>query len=309
MMKFRKETDGFCGSFSPLKEETKAAIIVMNDDGPEDFLSKVGIKWLNKIGVSAMAAGPEKEAKGLHSWPLEEVEQAVSWLKESGYEKIGICGLSAGSNMALSAAARIPDITLTIAMTPMDWVYWGYYHGKLDGASEWPAERESSLTWRGEPLPFVPAPYHHPDYWKQIRTESKQRGDMVAGLDFHEYAEKKHPMTEAERIPVENIRGYLLLAGAEDDVLWNTSRAIRRMQKRLDETEGACKYEILLYEHCSHFIFPQSMLDLILPKFAADLVLPHIFRETKGYVKECRRSRVDLDKHIKEMIRKWRNAM
>ena len=303
---FHAETDGFCGAFSQTYDDERAAIIIMNDDGPEDFLSKVGMKWLNRGGVSAMAVGSEKGSKGLHSWPLEEVEQAVSWLKESGYEKVGICGLSAGSNMALSAAARIPGITLTIAMTPMDWVYWGYHHGKKDGASEWPAEGESSLTWRGEALPYIPAPYHHPDYWREIREESKQLGDMVAGLDFHELAEEKHPMTEAERIPVENIKGYLLLAGAEDDVLWNTCRAIRRMQRRLEEAENSCKWETLIYEHCSHFIFPESMLDLILPKFAADLVLPRIFRETKGYVKECRRSRVDLDEHIQRMIREWR---
>ena len=303
---FHAETDGFCGAFSQTSGDGRAAIIIMNDDGPEDFLLKIGMKWLNKIGVSGVAVGPEKDAKGLHSWPLEEAEQAVSWLKKSGYEKIGICGLSAGSNMALSAAARIPDITLTIAMTPVDWVYWGYYHGKKDNASEWPAEGESSLTWRGEALPCIPAPWHHPDYYLKIKEESKRRGDMVAGLDFHELAEEKHPMTEAERIPVENIQGYLLLAGAEDDVLWNTCRAIQRMRKRLEEAGSGCKYEVLLYEHCSHFIFPQSMLDLIMPKFAADLVLPHIFKETKGYVKECRKSRIDLDEHIQRMIREWR---
>ena len=302
---FRTESDGFCGSFSQIAADEKAVVIIMNDDGPEDFLSKIGMKWLNKIGVSSMALGPSKEEKGLHSWPLEEAELAVSWLKKEGYKKIGICGLSAGSNMALSAAARISDITLTIAMTPMDWVYWGYFHDGLDGASERPAEGESSLSWRGKPLPYVPAPWNHPDYWKQIKSEAKRRKDMVAALNFHALAEEKHPMKETERIPVEKISGRLLLAGAEDDVLWDTCGAIQRMRKRLEESADSCMYEILTYAHCSHFIFPESMLDLILPRFAADLILPHVFRETKGYIKECRESRIDLDQHIQKTIHEW----
>lgn len=306
LLKYQTEPDGFCAVFSQIPEDGRAAIIIMNDDGPEDFLSKIGLKWLNKLGVSAMAVGPEKEQKGLHSWPLEEVEQAVRFLKNKGYDRIGICGLSAGSNMALSAAARIPDITLTIAMTPMDWVYWGTFKDKLDGASERPADGESVYTWRGEPLPYMPPPWKHPDYWKKIKEESRRRGDMIAGLDFHNRAEENHPLTEDIMIPVENIQGRLLLAGAEDDIIWDTCRGIRRMQRRLEERGSHCQYEVLFYEHCSHFIFPESLLDLILPKFVADFLLPRIFRETKGYVKECRKSRADLDKHIQSMILEWR---
>ena len=95
----------------------------MNDDGPDDFLSGIGMKWLNRMRLAAMAVGPEKSMNGLHDWPLENVENAVRYLEKAGYKKIGVCGMSAGGSMALSAAARIPEITLTIAMTPMDWVY------------------------------------------------------------------------------------------------------------------------------------------------------------------------------------------
>ncbi len=49
------------------------------------------------------------------------------------------------------------------------------------------------------------------------------------------------------------------------------------------------------------------MMKLLLPDFAVDLILPRIFSETKGYVKECRRSRIDLDEHIQATIREWIN--
>lgn len=304
-IRFTEKNNGFCGLFSETPGKREAAIILMNDDGPDVFLSKVGLKWLNGMGLAAMAVGPEKSMKGLRSWPLECVENAVRHLEGAGYKRIGICGMSAGSNMALSAAARIPDITLTIAMTPMDWVYWGYCHDGKDGASERPAEGEASLTWRGGPLPCMPPPWSHPDYWDQIRKESKRRGDRIAGLDFHHRAEEKHPLTEEILIPIERIRGKLLLAGAEDDVVWDTGQAIRRMQKRLEERGSGCRCEALIYPHCSHFIFPESLLRLILPGFVTDRLLPVVFKETRGYVKECRESRIDLDRHIREMIREW----
>ena len=283
----------------------EAAVILVNDDGPDGLLSRAGMKWLNGMGLAAMAVGPEKHMKGLHSWPLESVERAARHLKGAGYKRIGICGASAGSNMALSAAARIPDITLTIALTPMDWVYWGYFHDGADGASERPAEGESSLTWRGRALPCMPPPWPHPDYWNRVKEESRRRRDRIAGLDFHRLAEAKNPLTEEIMIPVERIRGQLLFAGAEDDAVWDTARAIRRMQKRLEARGSGCRCEALIYPHCSHFIFPESLLRLILPGFVADWILPVVFKETRGYIKECRESRIDLDRRIRKMICDW----
>ncbi len=36
------------------------------------------------MGVSAMGIGPEKEMRGVHSWPLENVENAVRVLQTQG---------------------------------------------------------------------------------------------------------------------------------------------------------------------------------------------------------------------------------
>lgn len=305
MIRFNEQGDGFCGLLSQIPNDNSKIIIVAEDQVPDSFLVKAFMKWLNKLGVSSMGIGPEKSMKGLYNWPLENVENAVRYLKNAGYKRIGICGISSGSNMALSAAARIPDITLTIALTPMDWVYWGYLHDKLDGATERPAEGKSAYSWRGEPVPYMHAPWNHPDYCHKIKEEAKQRGDLVAGLDFHHLAEEKQPLTEEVMIPIEKIQGILLLAGAEDDVVWDTCRGIQRMQKRLDEKEHGCQCKVLVYQHCSHFIFPESLARQIVPSFAVDFILPRAFKETKEYVKECRESRRDLDDHIQKIIRDW----
>ena len=105
---FTVEKDGFCGLFSPIAENRNAAVIILEDGPPDSYLVKAALKWLNRSGVSAMGVGPEKSMKGVHNWPLENIETAVRFLRSQGYDRVGVIGSSFGSNMALSAAARIP---------------------------------------------------------------------------------------------------------------------------------------------------------------------------------------------------------
>lgn len=172
---------------------------------------------------------------GHHNYPLERVETAISWLKANGNRKTGIAGASTTGTLALTAAAMFPDITLTIAMTPSDFVWQGFLQGKRDGCKEWPVEGESLFSYRGKPLPCMPFCYQHPDYWHCIAAESKRAGDMVNSRKLFDDSETAHPIEPEEYIPVENIRGKLLLIGAEDDALWDTAKYIRRMEKRLAE--------------------------------------------------------------------------
>lgn len=58
---------------------------------------------------------------------------------------------------------------------------------------------------------------------------------MVNSRKLFDDSETAHPIEPEEYIPVENIRGKLLLIGAEDDALWDTAKYIRRMEKRLAE--------------------------------------------------------------------------
>lgn len=42
-----------------------------------------------------------------------------------------------------------------------------------------------------------------------------------------------------------------------------------------------------------------------IPAFIYDLLLPLIFKETKGYVRECRGIRSNFDAHIRATVREW----
>jgi len=292
-----EEKDGFYGFFKPVN--SNAAIILCAEKG---LITKAWTKWLNKMEVSVLSVTPNKEINGCHNWPLEHIESAVKFLKEKGYTKIGICGISIGTIIALSAASVLEDITLTIALTPMDYVLWGYVK---DGSKEKPVIGESLLTWRNNPLPYVPPPCADPEYWQMIEKESKRRGDMIASKELFDAAEEKHSIEESEWIKVENIRGRLFMAGSEDDVLWNTCRGIKRMKERLEKSNSDCIVEAPIYKHCTHFIFPEGMIKCILPIGIFNFLLPKIFKEAKGYVKECQESRIDIDNRISAMIKEW----
>ena len=105
-------------------------------------------------------------------------------------------------------------------------------------------------------------------------------------------------------IRVENIKGRLLLIGASDDVLWDTVKYICRMEERLKNRTHECKVEIAVYEHGTHFIFPESMLRMILPVFS-EAFIKMAFQAARKYPEECKETRMDVDRKIRKVITEW----
>ena len=189
-------------------------------------------------------------------------------------------------------------------MTPSDFVWQGFMQGKKDGCKEWPVEGESLFSYAGKPLPYMPFCYQHPDYWHCIAAESKRTGDMVNSRKLFDDSEAAHPIEPEEYIPVENIRGKLLLIGAEDDALWDTAKYIRRMEKRLAEKPHECEVETAVYAHGTHFVFPEGMLKIMLP-MGAGLFVRLAFQAAKQFPEACRQTRQDIDRRVSAAIHTW----
>ena len=139
---FDVKTGGFYGAYWKNKKETNCTIIAMLGDDSEDYMAKSCVKWLMGKGVNVLTMSPGKKNYSHHNYPLERIEKAINWLKKSGNDKIGIAGASTTGTLALTAASYFPDITLTIAMTPSDFIWQGFEQGKKDGCGEWPVEGE-----------------------------------------------------------------------------------------------------------------------------------------------------------------------
>jgi len=249
---------------------------------------------------------PGKKDYSHHNYPLERIELAIKWLKNNGTKKIGIAGASTTGTLALTAASYFSDITLTIAMTPSDFIWQGFAQGKKDGCSEWPIEGESLFTYRGKPLPYMPFCYKHPDYWNIMRAESKRTGDMTNSRKIFDDSEAVSPITEDEFIKVENIKGKLFMIAAEDDSLWDAAKYIRRAEKRLSEKPHSCEVESIVYKHGTHFVFPDSLLKTIFP-VGAGLLLKLMFKAAKEYPKECKQTRIDIERRMIKVIEAWKN--
>ena len=304
---FEPDTDGFYGAYWKCPATTDCAVIAMIGDDPEDYLAKKMVKWLHGLEVNVMSMSPAKKDYGHHNYPLERIENAIKKLKSLGNKKICIVGASTTGTLALTAASYFSDITLTIGLTPSDFVWQGFMQGKKDGCKEWPIEGESLFTYKGKPLPYMPFVYKHPQYWQVIASESKRTGDMINSLKLFEDSEKAHPITEDEFIKVENITGKLLLIGGEDDVLWNTAKYIRRMEKRLAEKPHSCEVEAAVYPHATHYVFPESLLKKMFP-IGSGLFLKTAFKAAKEYPEECKQARIDIERRVVSSIKEWKNS-
>ena len=299
------ETQGFYGAYWKCEGDSHCALIAMLGDDPEDYLARSSVKWLMKLGINVLTMSPGKKDYGHHNYPLERIEKAIAWLKAKGNRKIGIAGASTTGTLALTAAAYFPELTLTIAMTPSDFIWQGFQQGKRDGCQEWPIEGESLFAYRGKPLPYMPFCCDHPQYWQMIAKESKETGNMIASRRLFDESEAAHPIQEEEFIPVEKIHGKVLLIGAEDDALWDTARYIRRMEKRLQGNPHDSDVEVALYAHGTHFVFPEGMMKTMLP-VGSGLFVRMSFSAAKRFPKECKQTRLDIDRRITNTIRAWK---
>lgn len=302
---FTAETDGFHGTWYPCEKDTDTGMIIMLGDSSDDTLAKCGAKWMHLRGCHAMAMSPGRKDYGHHSYPLERFVKAISFMKENGCKKIGIVGASTTGMLALVAASYFDEISLTIAVSPSDFIMEGFYRDGKDGMSERPGDDESSISYQGKDLPYLPYAYRHPEYWKMIQKESKESHNMVASRQMFDESEKRHPLKEEEKIKVERIKGKIICIGAQDDVLWDTCKYIRRMEERLNDREHDSDFEAWIYEHGTHFAFPESLLKMMLP-IGSSLLVSLMFIDGRKHKKECRQTRIDIDDRLKKAIDEWR---
>ena len=134
------EKDGYNGVYWPNPNGSKYCMIAMLGDDTKDMMAKGGVKWLQKKGLNVLTMSPAPKDYGHHNYPLERFEKALAFLKTMGNEKIGIMGASTTGMLALVAASCFSEITLTIAISPSDFVMEGFYQDGKDGAHERPGD-------------------------------------------------------------------------------------------------------------------------------------------------------------------------
>lgn len=175
---------------------------------------------------------------------VAQLERAREWLArqpEVDASRIVVYGVSKGAEYALIAAARMPWIRGVVAVVPSDvvWEAWG------PDVPE--ADKRSSFSYRGQPLPFVP--------YRDMPGElaGLMQGKPVILRRPQDNGRADHPdRVPAARIEVERFAGPMLLIGGTDDQIWDSAG----MARNIAATRRAkgLPTELAVYEGAGHFI-------------------------------------------------------
>ena len=199
--------------------------VVLVLSGSEGGFDDLRAAMLASHGYAALAVayfGAPGLQDELFEVPVERVAAAVAWVRgraDLDAGRIAALGASKGAELALVAASLIPEIRAVVAYAPTDVVNQG-----IDRRSG--SRATSSWTWAGAPLPFL-AQTPPPAFEAQFRGPPPYR---------------LRPLYEASRvdsglaraaIPVERIRGAVLLLSGEDDQMIPASPAAEAVVQRL----------------------------------------------------------------------------
>lgn len=181
--------------------------------------------------------------KGLVNIPLEYFETAIRWMqsrKEVRANKLAFMGTSRGGELALLVGATFPQLKAVVAYAPSS-VVWG-------GVTDKPGDvAQPSWTYSGTPLPFIsravpPA---------EIAEKPSQEPLSLTPSFLVRLAEPD--AVRRASIPVEKIKGPVLLLSGQDDKTWPSSLMAEMVVSRLIERRYPYPFKHLSYTGVGHF--------------------------------------------------------
>ena len=221
--------------FLPAGSDRHPAVLVVG--GSEGGVPVEKAAWLASHGYVAFALAYfryEDLPRDLESIPLEYFGSALSWMMqrpEIDPDRIAVMGTSRGGELALQLGSMYPAIKAVVAYVPANVLYPACCGG-TDVPYAW--------TWHGQPLAFA-----------SPRRSSNDE------------------MVRAE-IPVENTKGPILMIGAEDDGVWESSRMVEEAAARLKRDHFPYAVEVLKYPHAGH----RAGLPEIIPTWHGEITHP-----------------------------------
>ena len=290
---------------------TKGIILCLGNSD-EGLLVNGAAKYLVEQGCDVVAICPVLQGEtydGWHSFPMEIYAEAMACLKARGISKIGVAGGSTTAMVSLTALSLYPELSLGLIYAGCDFLFEGVHvregkSGKLKDRVEVPAHGQSSLSYQGRDLPFVP--YHLTDeQYHELAYGSQKKYGELNGWELYDHVEAQ-PEFAGSLIPVENSHAHIHAFSAEDDSLWRTANYMRRLGKRLQAHDYAYGFTLHVYPYGTHFMYPQGMLLKIAhAPFAIRLLLGKMFHSGKQHPRECEQARLDADRATKKALADW----
>lgn len=245
--------DGLVGTlYLPPGDGPHPAVMILNGSG--GGINEPRAALYASHGYAAFALGYFK-GPGLPDYisntPLEYFAKGMDWLRRTvkpAHDFVALSGQSRGGELVLLLGATFPDaVSAVIGYVPSALIH------SAQNACD-PAIGREGPTWllEGKPLPHI---------WENNRTASWAPFDegppphrhakaMLSALDDPDAVERA-------RIPVEKIRGPVMLLSAEDDGSWPSSRYSRMVTERLAARAHPYPVEHLDFDNAGHaIVFP-----------------------------------------------------
>ena len=275
--------DGFDGVLYPWNGRKDKVLIVMSGSNGGRKLTRQEAKFYHANGFPALALAlfkTNQTPKDLSRVPVEYVENAIAWLKKQGYERIGVDGMSKGSEMALIAASMFPELSCVIARVPSYFVSEGLSgSGKNKGPSG-----TSCWSYWGNELPY--APYRSRSF-NLLSVLLKEK-------ELHIIAFNRDKDVKPEAIiPIERIKAPILLLSSKHDEVWPSFESATLMERKLTEIAFPYPHRHVAFEHMSHAMLTE------LP-----WVYRMAFKSERRHPKECETDREMLRKELLDWVDK-----
>ncbi len=205
---FNIQNDGFIGSLYKPQDnsfEGKALIMSGGSDGYFSLTCLIAEQFV-KHGLTVMALAYWNQpglADALEKIPVEYVERAALWFKDNNYIKIGMWGISKGSEYALISGSILQNlISCVVAVCPINICCQGIRKGKsvsLLDCSAW--------SFREREIPYANLQYNK---WQIIKDMLKRRSICMRSC----YNNAIASAPEKAHIKIENINGPILSLSA-----------------------------------------------------------------------------------------------
>jgi len=215
----------------------------------QDYMGEV----LARNGFAAVAVAyfaTERLPKELNQIPLEYFQRVLAYVRSHpslSSERVGIAGNSKGAELALLFASNDSGIRAVLGFVPSSVVWQSLPSSVAWDRSADQAPRQSSWTFKGQPLAFVP-------YVAATPSESL--------ADMYRRSLKQDELVERAAIPVERINGPILLLSGKQDTTWPSSLMGDMVVKRLREHAFAFPYEHIAYDDAGHMIHTRAATNL-----------------------------------------------
>jgi dienelactone hydrolase len=243
--------DGLVGRlFLPHGGGPHPVVIVLNGTGGGFDLDKAAA--LSRHGFATLALayfGIPPLPTWLHRIPLDYFEAALAWLAaqpDVDLSRVGVLGVSRGAELALLLGTKFPQIRAIVAYAPSS-VAWAA--GGRDKAT---GEIIPSWTWRGEPVPFAPLPLRGFMLRSAIPVAIARRPVVFRNL-FRAGLRNREAIARAT-IPVERIRGPVMLISGGDDHLWPAAEMCTAILARLADSSFPYLVEYFNYPRAGHML-------------------------------------------------------